>query len=289
MISVIIHTKNSHKTLQRALDSVAWADERVVVDMESSDNTLDIAKKNKCTILKHKDVGYVEPARNAGIAKAKGPWILILDADEEIPATLGNKLQSISKLKQEAAYSLPRKNIVFGQPLTGGGWWPDYNVRFFAKGTVTWKKKIHSQPDITGSHEYFEARDELAIMHHHYETVEDYISRLNRYTTIEAKSIQHPKSNPVSVFFDDFFRRYYRQQGYIDGEIGITLSILQSMYQVVTHAKSMKSPAANNQIDHQTVDALIKSWRYWDATKQIETVDSNVSKLFWRLRRWLRI
>src|SRR5688572_12024024 len=94
-ISVVINTFNEEKNIERAIKSVAWADEILVCDMHSDDNTAIIARKLGATVFLHKRVGFVEPARNFAISKASNDWILILDADEEIPGSLSDKFKEI--------------------------------------------------------------------------------------------------------------------------------------------------------------------------------------------------
>src|SRR5688500_1083795 len=95
MLSVVINTKNSERTLKAALDSVQFATEIIVMDMHSKDDTTKIAEKAKAKVFTHPDVGYVEPARNAAIAKATHDWVFILDADEVVPEKLAKVLGEI--------------------------------------------------------------------------------------------------------------------------------------------------------------------------------------------------
>src|SRR3989344_9344781 len=113
-ISVVINTWNEEKNLPRSIASIKdLASEIIVVDMESTDKTKEVAKKLGAKVFDHKYVGYVEPARNSALEYAKGPWILILDADEEIPDKLAKQLQKIAKEEKYDFYRLPRKNIIF--------------------------------------------------------------------------------------------------------------------------------------------------------------------------------
>jgi glycosyltransferase involved in cell wall biosynthesis len=147
LLSVVINTKNSSATLEKALGSVrSFADEIVVMDMQSTDNTLEIAKKYDCQVYSHKDVGYVEPARNAAIAKAKGEWIFILDADEEAPDKLKDLVSELSTTTTDS-YFVPRSNIIFGRAVNTG-WWPDYILRLFRKDHVTWSDELHAVPQV---------------------------------------------------------------------------------------------------------------------------------------------
>ena len=124
-ISVVIITLNEEANLPYALRSVrAWADEVIVVDMHSDDRTRQIAKEYGARVYLHDRVGYPEPAREFALAKTKGDWILILDADELIPARLARLLQSIAISDKADAVSIPRLNYLLGTPAVGMGWGP---------------------------------------------------------------------------------------------------------------------------------------------------------------------
>ena len=134
LISVVVNTYNEEKNLFRCLKSVEkFADEIVVVDMHSEDNSVKIAKSFGAQVYLHERMDYVEPARNFAIGKAKGKWILSLDPDEKISNELAKNLRFIAVNKSdEVDYVLvPRKNIVFGKWMENTRWWPDYISRFF--------------------------------------------------------------------------------------------------------------------------------------------------------------
>src|SRR3989304_5858919 len=146
-ISVVINTLNEEKNLPRAIASIkGLADEIIVVDMQSDDATKDVAEGLGALVYDHKRTGYVEPARNFAIAKAAGPWVFVLDADEEAQVKLVKKLKLLAVKEDADYYRLPRKNIVFGSWLRDSRWWPDYNIRHFKKGKVIRNQVIHSVP-----------------------------------------------------------------------------------------------------------------------------------------------
>src|SRR3990170_3911426 len=189
-ISAVINTLNEEKNLSRAMESVKWADEIVVCDMYSEDKTVEVAKKLGAKIVRHKRINYVEPARNFVISKASGPWILVLDADEEIPDSLAKRLQEFAKSKIKSDFvEIPRKNIIFNKWMKASMWWPDYQVRFFKKGSVVWGDKIHSKPDTRGQGLQLPAEEKWAITHQNYQTIGQFIERMNRYTSIEAEEL----------------------------------------------------------------------------------------------------
>jgi len=253
-ISVVINTLNEEKNLPRAINSVkGFADEIVVVDMESSDRTIEIAKKLGAKVFSHKKVGYMEPVRNYAISKAKGNYILILDADEEVSPGLVKKIKKIvhppggrsaTLRESEKAdyYRIPRKNIIFGKWMKHARWWPDYNIRFFKKGFVSWDEEIHSIPMTKGKGMDLPEKEEYAIIHHHYFSIEEYLDRMNRYSAVQAEELM--KNGYVFDWKDlikkpinEFLSRFFFGQGYKDGIHGLVLSCLQAFSEFVLYLK----------------------------------------------------
>jgi (heptosyl)LPS beta-1,4-glucosyltransferase len=246
-ISVVINTLNEEKNLPRALSSVKpFADEIIVVDMKSEDRTLEIAKKAGAKVYEHERTGYVEPARNFAFSKTTNPWIFILDADEEIPKSLGEKLLKIAKNPRADYFRIPRKNIVFGRWMRHSRWWPDFNIRFFKKGYVSWNEVIHSVPMTQGVGIDLPEKEEFAIIHHNYQSVEQYLERMNRYSTIQAKMLIVEKhkfvwKDVIVKPASEFLSRYFAGEGYKDGLHGLALSLLQAFSEVITFLKVWQS------------------------------------------------
>jgi (heptosyl)LPS beta-1,4-glucosyltransferase len=275
-LSVVINTINEEKNIKRAIQSVQEiADEVIVVDMHSEDDTVKIAKRLGATIYTHKQEGYVEPARNFAIKKATGKWILILDADEEVSRQLSAKLKKIVKNPIGDYYRIPRKNIIFGKWIKHSRWWPDYNIRLFKKGFVTWNEVIHSVPMTKGKGVDLKARENLALIHYHYNTVEEYIQRLNRYTTHHAKLKQ--KEGYVFSWQDlivkptaEFLSRYFQGQGYKDGLHGLALANLQAFSELVLFLKLWQEDKfKTNSLTVKNVigemKTMTKEVNYWQA------------------------
>jgi glycosyltransferase involved in cell wall biosynthesis len=289
-ISVVIHTKNSEKTLASALNSVIWADEMIVIDMHSTDSTVEIASHYTKHIFQFKDVGYVEPARNFGISKATSDWILILDADEEIPESLARRLQKLTILQTEA-WELPRKNLVFGHWLQYSGWWPDYIPRFFKRGSVDWPEFIHSVPKITGEVLQLPAEERFAIIHHNYPTVESFVDRLNKYTTITAMENKKTDGTAFSSFWHEFESRFFLHEGYKDGEAGLHASLMQSFYEAVKYIKQWENLASKNapvDVD-KILNMLQPELAYWRADYKIRTSKNLLNRQYWRIRRKFKL
>lgn len=275
-LSVVINTLNEEKNIVNCIDSIKEiADEIIVVDMNSDDNTQELAQKNGAKLFSHKRMGYVEPARNFAISKATGEWIFIIDADEEITKSLAKKIRSAVEKNTSDYCLVPRKNIVFGKWLKHSRWWPDYNIRLFRKGYVKWSDEIHSVPLTVGNGEDFEAIEENAIIHNHYTNIDQYIDRLNRYTTYQAKSLVEKKysfewEDLIKKPTGEFLSRYFYGQGYKDGLHGLALSLLQSFSEIVVYLKvwqmsGFKEKDLNSKKVISEIKKNQKEINYWSA------------------------
>lgn len=240
---MVINTLNEEENIKRAIDSVSWADEILVCDMHSEDKTVEIAKKLGAKVISHKREEYVERARNFAVSKASNEWILVLDPDEEIPATLAERLQQITVITKQIDYvRIPRKNLIFGQFLKHSGWWPDYNIRFFKKDAVSWTDGIHRPPVSSGTGLDLEAEEQYAIIHHSYVSISQFLERMNRYTTVQASELQKQgnKFTWKDLFekpLNEFLSRFFALEGYKDGLHGLALSFLQAFSFLIVSLK----------------------------------------------------
>lgn len=282
-ISVVINTLNEERNLPKAMASVeGFADEIIVVDMKSDDKTQELAKKAGAKVYEHKRVGYVEPARNFAIGKTKGEWILILDADEELPKSLASHLKNISKNSNADYFRLPRKNIIFGKWIKHSRWWPDYNIRFFRKGHVSWSEIIHSVPETRGRGLDLEANEGYAIVHYHYKFIEQFVERLNRYTGEHAKLLindgyKFEWADLIRKPTNEFLSRYFQGEGYKDGLHGLALSGLQAFSELVKYLKvweKQKFKETELSVD-EVIDQMKETegdFHYWQADTLLKEV-----------------
>ena len=250
-ISVVINTFNNEDNVSRAILSVKnLADEIVVCDMESSDNTSDIAKKLGAKVYSHKKEKYVELVRNFMVSKATCDWILILDPDEEIPSKLAKTLKGLprggrtdsSGVAAADYYRIARKNIIFGKWMKHSRWWPDYKIRFFKKGFVSWNEVIHSVPMTQGKGIDLPDKEEYAIIHNNYKSISSYLEKMLRYTDAQKDNLL--KGGYVFSWKDlikkpinEFLSRYFEGEGYKDGIHGLALSLLQSFSELTLYLK----------------------------------------------------
>ncbi len=295
MISAVVHTYNEEKNIERCLSSLSWVDEIVVIDMGSVDKTLEIAGNYKAKIHNHSYTGFVEPARNFGIEKAKGDWIIIVDADEEIPLNLSHYLSLEVKDPKYDFYRISRKNIIFGRWIKRSGWWPDYQIRFFKKGKVRWTEKIHGIPFTSGVGTDIDASEELSISHYNYQNLDQYIERLNRYTSIAAKELfltnkRFYLHNLIDSPTKEFINRFFVWEGYKDGIHGLALSLLQSFSELVVYLKlweleKYKETHLELSAIGQLMDGEYKQKNYWFTETSLKETSGIIKKLLLKIKR----
>lgn len=250
MISACIVNLNEAEKLEKCLKSLAnFADEIIVIDLGSTDQTLKVCEKfaaivDKCklTVYKHEKVPYVELVRNFAISKANGDWVLILDPDEVLTSDLKEELKKIEKENKYDAVNIPRKNIFFGKWIRHTNWWPDKHIRFFKKGKVEWFEKIHTYPKAKGKVLELPARQDFAIVHCGYESISQFIDRQNRYSNIESQELHKIDERfSWSKFFwwptREFLVRFIKHQGYLDGFYGFSLTFLMMVYKMMVLIK----------------------------------------------------
>lgn len=272
MLSAVITAWNEEKDIARAISSVKkLANEIVVVvDEATTDRTAQVAKKLGASIFTHPHTGIVEPIRNFSISKATGDWILLLDADEEVPAGLAKKIKELIKDPSVDYYRLPRKNIIFGKWITSDHWWPDYVYRLFRHGAVTWENAVHSIPITRGQGRDLPAQEELSLIHHNYSTVSEYLEQIDRYTQKTALPASFAPSDLVTKPIGEFLSQYFARRGYTQGLHGLALAGLQMFSEFVRYLKAWQSREfVQTEFSSKDLTAQLKNkareYRWWNS------------------------
>jgi glycosyltransferase involved in cell wall biosynthesis len=241
-ISVIIHTFNSEKVLEKTLDSVKNFDEIVICDMYSEDRTLEIAKQYNCKIIMHERCGIVEPARNFAIQSAANEWVLVVDSDEVVTEDLRNLLYDIiARDTPAAAYGIPRKNFFMGKFMHAV--YPDYQIRFFLKDKVHWPVVIHSRPEVDGKTQMIPSDEKYALLHLDDHRISTIINKTNIYTDKEIIKNQSKKVGILSLIFKPCFRffiYYIMKGGFRDGKAGFIYAGLSAFYKYTIIIKMLE-------------------------------------------------
>ena len=297
-LSVVVNSKNSARHIETCLASVTWADEIILLDMQSHDQTLEIAQKYHIKIYNHQPLDYVEPTRNYAINLANNDWVLLLDADEVVPPSLTTKIRELLTNNQPniSGYLIPRKNIIFQTWIDSAGWWPDYQLRLLKKGSVIWSDKIHAQPKvISGSIIKLPAKETFAIHHFNYQTIDDYMEKLSRYTKLESKQRQNLNNvdsrSMLNAFGNEFLGRMFAQQGIKSGCHGLALSMLQSFYELLVILRAWENQGFKD--GKQDQGKIIKELKYFNNNLTWWIYDyqiirsSGLKKLYWKVRQAL--
>ena len=234
-LTVTIITLNEEKDLPRCLESIKkLADEIVVVDSGSTDHTVDIARKYTAKVFKRKFDNYANQ-KNFAAQKASGVWILSLDADEEVESQLASEIASCinNKTLKYCAYSIPRKNIIFGKLIRHSRWQAelDRHVWLWKKGFGQWRGDVHEEVEVDG----YVGKMNGAKIHHQYRTLKEFLAMMNRYSEFESEEIIRKGGNfslfkMICIPKYNFLVRYFYRLGFLDGWRGFTLSYLMAVY-----------------------------------------------------------
>lgn len=241
-ISVVINTYNAEKYLQQVLDSVKGFDEVLICDMESTDATISIAQKNGCRLVTFPKGNHtiVEPARDFAIHEAKGPWVLVVDADELVTPELKDYLYDrIIKPNCPMGIAIPRKNYFMNHFLHSA--YPDHIIRFFRQDKTYWAPIIHCSPTIDGRVEKIPARrKELAFIHLANDTIDDIIQKTDNYINYELPRRQLKKYGVCALLgrpLFHFLKSYLLKGGFRDGLPGLIHAMLGARYQFLMVAR----------------------------------------------------
>lgn len=227
-LSVFIPVLNEEDKIADALQSVAWADEVVVIDTGCTDRTVDIAQQFGCRIERLPFAGFGN-LRNASVALCTHDWILSIDADERVTPELQTEIQRV--LDDETsldAYFIPRRNWFMGRWIRHCGWYPDYcQPKLFRKGALTYRDDaVHEGFDIHGRVGYLKSD----VLHFSFRDLSQVIAKMDRYSTLGAQKMraQGKTASMASALLHGlgaFFRIYVLKLGFLDGWAGFVIAL----------------------------------------------------------------
>lgn len=225
-LSAIVITKNEAAKIGDCLDSLAFCDERIVVDSGSSDDTVALAKAKGARVVTHDWNGF-GPQKNFALSLAEGDWVLSLDADERVTPALAVQIKEAIAAGQADGYEMPRLSSFCGRPMRHSGWYPDYVLRLFRRGRARFSDDlVHERVRCEGT----VRRLSEPLIHHPVERLEDALSRMDRYSTAGADMIV--ESGRRVTFMTGilrgwwtFVRTYFLRLGFLDGREGFLLAV----------------------------------------------------------------
>ncbi len=240
-LSVAIITLNEEANLARTLQSVAWADEIVIVDSGSTDRTREIAESFGAKFFVEAWKGFAAQ-KNSALQRTSGDWILSLDADEEVEPALADEIQrTLATSPSVVGYWIPRKNFFLGRWIRHGGFYPDPKLRLFRRGAARFEERL--------VHEDLQMRGPTGnltnhLLHHAYPTLDSYLEHMNRYSSLGAE-MAAAKGVTGFSFLDivvrprlTFFYNYLLRGGFLDGREGLLLHLYHANYVSWKYAKA---------------------------------------------------
>jgi glycosyltransferase involved in cell wall biosynthesis len=239
-LSVITLTMNEERNIVDCLKSVAWADELIVVDSGSTDGTLALALQHTPHVMTIPWRGY-GAARNTGLARATGDWILWLDADERVTPELGEEIRRVlaQSPPEVAGYAIARRAYFCGKWIRHCGWYPSRVVRLFRRGHGTFSEtNVHEQLILDGS----VVRAEHDLLHFTDPDLQHYFTKFNIYTSLAARDMKNAGrrfrlTDIVVRPAYQFFKMYVIRLGVLDGLQGFILCAVSAAYVFVKYAK----------------------------------------------------
>lgn len=239
-LSVVILTKNEERNIKECLDSIAgFAHEVVIVDDESTDKTVDIARQYTDKIIIRK-MDIEGRHRNFAYTQAKNLWVLSLDADERLTEELKNEIKNtLSENTPYNGFTIPRRNFIGDYWVCYGGWYPSSQLKLFLKDKFRYEEvAVHPRAFMDDPCGHLKSD----IIHYSYKNIEDFLNKLNNQTTREAEK-WFAQNKPMRLVrfiwrtIDRFIRTYIGRRGYRDGFIGFVVAFYAGLYQFMSYLK----------------------------------------------------
>jgi glycosyltransferase involved in cell wall biosynthesis len=237
-ISVAIITRNAAPELDRCLASVAFADELIVLDQHSDDDTAAVCRRHGADLHQTEWLGFGR-TKDRAVSLCRNRWVLSIDSDEEVTTELREAIQKLPDEPEEAAFTVNRLSRFLGAWIRHCGWHPDLVVRLFDTERARFNHKA--------VHEGIESEGPVGrlpgLLHHYtYESMESYIEKLNRYTTLAAEEMhaEGQRATPgmaVSRSLATFWRMWLLQGGILDGMAGWVLCLSSGFYVLSKYTK----------------------------------------------------
>lgn len=243
MISAVILTKNEEQNIKKCIESIKWCDEIIVVDDNSSDKTIEIARKYKVKIYSHVLNDDFSSQRNFGLSKAKNEWVLFVDSDEIVSDALSYEISNAMQLKDQNlrgfnGFYIKRSDFMWGKQLRYGETGNIKLLRLGRKDSGLWEGMTHEKWMVKGS----VGRLINPLWHFPHKRIKEFLVEINFYTDIRAKEL---RSKNTKVFFwsillyplGKFLINYVIKRGFMDGVQGLVFAIIMSFHSFLVRSK----------------------------------------------------
>jgi glycosyltransferase involved in cell wall biosynthesis len=237
-VTAVIAAHDESANIEACIASVDWANEVIVVENDSIDDTVDRARGAGATVINPKFT-TIGAARNHAIERVKTPWVLVLDADERCTPQLATEIsQVLDKPRRQSAFKVPRRNFFLGREIRHGGWGNDRPIRLFRKELRYNASMVHEHVNVIGETGVLRG----ALVHNPYTSLDQYFEKFDRYSRwwAEQSYAQGRRGSAVAVLFSPpvkFVSMYMVKRGFLDGGHGLLLACLAAASVIAKQAR----------------------------------------------------
>jgi hypothetical protein len=234
-LAAVILTYNEARHIVDCIESLRWADQIVVFDSFSDDDTVQLAHQAGAIVGQARFQNYAQQ-RNTALdflaSRDFEGWVFFVDADERGTAELGSEIRRVIAGRPESGWFVPRHNYIFGRLTTGAGWYPDYQLRLLRQGTARYERPVHEVARVDGEVGHLQN----PLIHYNYDTPEQFHAKQRKYTDYDAGILKKqgvwPRAyTPYSQAVRQFWWRFVTLAGYRDGLHGLRLSAYLAYYE----------------------------------------------------------
>jgi len=240
-LSVVILTHNEEKNIIDCIESVEFCDEIIVVDDDSTDRTLSLVhnlNNKKIHVIQRPLNSNFAAHRNFALEKARGDWILFIDADERVGDALQKEIKNVVENSDCDGYSILRRDSLWGRKLLHGETGNTYFVRLGKKDSGTWGGHVHEVWRIHGK----VGKLTSELLHYPHPTIQEFLSEIDIYTTMRADELHQTKTvvlprDIIMYPLGKFLVNYFFKRGYLDGTAGFVHAALMSLHSFMVRGK----------------------------------------------------
>lgn len=245
MISAVILTKNEEKNIVDCLESLSWCDEIIVIDDNSEDRTLEVARKMATKIFTRSLDNDFSKQRNFGLEKAKNEWVLSVDADERVPEALASEIKNLIRSagsgqisNKHNGFYIKRRDYMWGRKFKHGETGNIELIRLAKKEMGKWERKVHEEWMVNGK----VGRLKNEIIHYPHQSISEFLKEINFYTDVRANELfeKGAKSDFISILVypaAKFLSNYFLKLGLLDGIQGLVVAIMISFHSFLVRGK----------------------------------------------------
>ena len=238
-VAAVVCARDEERNIVECLESLAWANRRVVfLDSRTADRTAELAREMGAEVMPHTFEDFAQ-FHNAAMDRVEADWILFVDADERATPGLAEEVRAVTDgSREEVAWSVPRRNYIFGRLTLGAGWYPDYQSRLLLRGRVRWERPVHEIVVADGPEGFLQN----PLIHYNYDDLADFIARQEKYTDIDVGILLEQRVRPrfytpYSQAVRHFWWRFVTLRGIRDGLHGLWLCLLMAYYEAVKYRR----------------------------------------------------